>query len=537
MTHRDDKRPTDALDRATEALREAPVPEGPPGRLVASTVEALQSLEPPPDPVRMNERRKRMLRITRYVGACAAAALLVGLILWLPGRGSALAEVIAKVKSAQSVRFVAHQQLGGPPTVSLKMAFQGHAARMEMPGYFVLVADFQEKSVLQLYLDKKRAFRYEMDEEAAKGFSSMFKNPIDNFAKLTDDDGEKTGESELDGRKVDVYRLKKFWDIELNEAVDRGAIRAWVDQESGLPVRIAIRASFHVDGKSNDWIVMEKFTWNEPLDAGLFRLDVPEGFTLIEGEPTPETLAPAGRPGAAPPGVKEDPSAAARAVEIDFAGVVERAVTAESVTCLVSSNLGEQHTVAARLRARADAVHRETAGIVIEIADFARRKAIRLLPAPEEAYRWDLDEQRSTYVSRRFPNPVLLFREIEDRHAAKPRADRLEGRTVAVYTFEQIDVGSLLDGLVTPREGKLLVFVDPQTKLPVEIRLNCNAPGEEKIDVWLRWENVEWNKPLDANLFQLEVPAGYTIIDGPPPPGPPGPNVDQLLGTEKPDGE
>jgi uncharacterized membrane protein YgdD (TMEM256/DUF423 family) len=76
VSDRNDQPTSDVLDRATAALRDAAAPEGPPPGLVASTVEALQSLNPTPDAVRLRERRRTMLYLARYGGLAAAVVLL-----------------------------------------------------------------------------------------------------------------------------------------------------------------------------------------------------------------------------------------------------------------------------------------------------------------------------------------------------------------------------------------------------------------------------------------------------------------------------
>src|ERR1700735_2300228 len=100
--------PTDYLDQALAALRDAPVPEGPSPQLMASTVEALQEMTGPPT-VRINPRRQLMFRILRYGGVGAAAACLAVVAGWLflidRTAGPAFGDVIQNVKKAKSVTF------------------------------------------------------------------------------------------------------------------------------------------------------------------------------------------------------------------------------------------------------------------------------------------------------------------------------------------------------------------------------------------------------------------------------------------------
>jgi outer membrane lipoprotein-sorting protein len=56
----------------------------------------------------------------------------------------------------------------------------------------------------------------------------------------------------------------------------------WVDPKSGLPARIRVDGQTPASRGPNDktYIIFEQFTWDEAFDPNLFKLEVPEGFTL-----------------------------------------------------------------------------------------------------------------------------------------------------------------------------------------------------------------------------------------------------------------
>jgi outer membrane lipoprotein-sorting protein len=83
-------------------------------------------------------------------------------------------------------------------------------------------------------------------------------------------------------------------------------------------------------------------------------------------------------------------------------------------------------------------------------------------------------------------------------------------------------------------DAELYVWVDPETLLPAEISLNCRYPGGDRSKASFRWEKLEWNKPIDPDRFKLDVPEGYQIIEGPPPEGRLGPDLEELLGARRP---
>lgn len=299
MTGRNEKQPVDELDLATAALRDMSIPDGPPPQLVASMVEALQSASIPPDVVRLHERKKIMFRLMRYSGAAAAVALFTVLAGWpfLMDRAAspAFANVVEKIKNAKSVTFVTKM-----PTViqgtkkgilQQKMYIQGDAYRMEIPSaqegvqvppdappiVVVLLADWKQKKAILLDYTTKTAKKIETDEKRWQEMAKAMADPIKQLRQLKEQDAERIGEEELNGRKTLLYRLKRT-DIFMGLTITKDeTAKLWVDPKSGLPVRIAVGDPSNLE---KPFFVFEQFTWNETLDPELFKLDMPKGFTL-----------------------------------------------------------------------------------------------------------------------------------------------------------------------------------------------------------------------------------------------------------------
>lgn len=303
MTDRNDK-PMDLLEQALAALRDAPVADGPSPRHVASTVEALQTAMIPPDVVRLRERRRKMFRIARYSTAAAAVVLLVigaaGLFLMDRTASLAFAQVVENVKNAKCVAFVTKiptivegSRMG---TLQQKWYVQGDVYRMELPSaqedvqappdappaLMAMIADFKQKKALQIEFKRKTAKWIKGDDKMWLKMAKSFANPIEQLRQLKGDDAERVGVEELNSRKTEVYRLKKT-DIFMGLRLTGGeTAKLWVDPKSGLPIRIAVERPADSQEKA-PVVVFEQFRWNEPLDADLFKLEVPKGFT-IEGE-------------------------------------------------------------------------------------------------------------------------------------------------------------------------------------------------------------------------------------------------------------
>jgi outer membrane lipoprotein-sorting protein len=282
----------DGLERALAVLRAAPVPDGPPPHLVASTVEALRSRETPPDTVRPSERRRIMFRIARYSGLAAASVFLVvaaGFFwLWNSHPGLAFGDVVENVKKAKSVTFTCTQKLTPhSPVLKQRWYLQDNKMRLELPGVqesfranepvlMAIIADFDKKKVLRLDFVRKLAQRWDITKDITKHWV----NPIDQLRRLKDQDAERLADEKLDGRPVQVYRLKKLHIWNADQDVKEGELaKVWVDPKSGLPVRFLIE-SWNADHKGKTRLVFADFVWNKPLAPEMFKLEVPKGFTL-----------------------------------------------------------------------------------------------------------------------------------------------------------------------------------------------------------------------------------------------------------------
>jgi outer membrane lipoprotein-sorting protein len=303
MIERNDQ-PMDLLDRAAAALRQAPVPDGPPPHVAAATFAALQAPAPSLDLACIRERRRKMFRLARNGSAAAAAALLLIVAAWLlfmdRTAPRAFADVVENVKNAKSVTFVTKIptviQGSRRGTLQQKWYVQGDSFRMEVPSaqedapvpldappvLMAEIADAKQKKALQLDFIHKTAKRIQADDKTWDEMAKGLANPVEQLRKLKSDDAERLGEEELNGAKTDVYRLKKG-DVFLGARLGKAdTAKLWVDPKTGLPVRIAVEPP--ADSKDpTPQLVFEQFQWNQSLDPDLFKLDVPKGFS-VEGE-------------------------------------------------------------------------------------------------------------------------------------------------------------------------------------------------------------------------------------------------------------
>lgn len=246
--------PDDAVERVRQRAR----------RLALNTTATLATTQ---DEARPRRRWKPAVITTIVV----ASLLLVATTLMLDrSTGRAFAQVIEKVKATSSVRYTTTTRMALHPEVTGLMYVEGNRLRHEQfDGQLISVVDLDRKQVLTLNTKKKEAELREMNADAARAIA----NPIDQLRRVNSKDAQPIGEETLDGRRTLAYRIPK---IDLMGFRGNGEMLVWVDAETKLPSKILIRDP---DPKSATEVLFEKFVWNQPLEASLFSLTAPKGFT------------------------------------------------------------------------------------------------------------------------------------------------------------------------------------------------------------------------------------------------------------------
>jgi outer membrane lipoprotein-sorting protein len=299
MTEHNERPTRDVLKEALEALQAEPVPEGPPAHLVASTIEALQKTMVSPEALRLQQRRKLMIRIARYSTLATAAALLLALgVSFFYPSPLAFGQVVENIKKAKSVSFATKMPTVIRGTqrgvVQQRFYIQGEHYRMEIPSaqegvdipadappvWLAIVADHKQKKSLQLDFVRKTYQFLEPNDKAWQEWARA--NPIEELRRLKNEDAEPIGEEEIDGHKTKVYRLKKRDIVMGLHLGEDDTAKLWVDPKSGLPVRIRVDGQTPASRGPSDktFMIFEQFTWDEAFDPNLFKLEVPEGFTV-----------------------------------------------------------------------------------------------------------------------------------------------------------------------------------------------------------------------------------------------------------------
>jgi outer membrane lipoprotein-sorting protein len=268
----------DVLDQATEALRNAPVPPGPPDDLVAATVQAVESRDRADVPFgpASGGRRSRLIRALRYAAAAAAVVALFTLaVLPWPGgeRAVAFGRVLANVQTARSVTFVETQKFPGQRPLHLKYFLEGNHVRIELENGTagILIVDTRTKKGVLLYPAIKAAKVLDRDPQFHANEIADWK-PLDDLLRLKDQRPEPAGRTTIDGQETQVVRVRDGkWGDSL------GDWTIWIDPRTERPVKIQFESKNFAPPVTK---TLEHFSWNEKLDAKLFEVSVPHGYRL-----------------------------------------------------------------------------------------------------------------------------------------------------------------------------------------------------------------------------------------------------------------
>ena len=279
----DNPRPEpDVLDRAVRALRDAPIPTGPPVERTAATLAAIRERlagTVPGEPTRQLQRRRRLMRYIRYGAFSTAAAALVGVVILLssPGPAVAIEQVRVEVKKVDSVTYFDTQVDPHGYTTEVKYFNRGKQARMELVrSKNVYVFDYAKRKALSFAPSISAYERYDIPAEGDDAQAMQF---VREVKRLLEGKAVKGKAEKVDGVKATLFEIVggTMYDIKADYKV-------WVDPKTALPVRISFERK-QTDPTDALCVkrTFDRFDWKPTIDKELFSLAPPKGYT--EGIP------------------------------------------------------------------------------------------------------------------------------------------------------------------------------------------------------------------------------------------------------------
>jgi hypothetical protein len=272
-----------ALERATDALRDFPIPPGPDSAVRDGVLRALQADSSPRSTNPQLQRRRTIVRILSLAASLLIFAAVIG---WLVPSGSssggaAFAEMLKEMVGIRTAVFKSRAEWTNtkPPQVLEMTNYVLEPGRMrieqgEGDGRYISIVDFRpdEKQVLGLYPPKKTAARSRVEFPEDKKFTSIMKL----FRELSEGSAQFLGREMIDGRETLKYHGQMPAGPNSN-----AYYWLWIAADDHLPVKMVTSGGTDDLNTSGFIQTATDFRWNVPLDESLFSLEVPEGYTDV----------------------------------------------------------------------------------------------------------------------------------------------------------------------------------------------------------------------------------------------------------------
>lgn len=287
MNAKQDQSIDDLLERATKALREAPVPQGPAPEAVARVMEAALNANVDPIPAIPKKRIGNMKRIIKSAIAASILAAVGGIVSWnMIGGGfantafAAVAEAIDRLRSATfDITTVTNGKDDRPLTTGKGLFLAPSHHRVELSfgadQQQIIIADSQADKTVTLLPSQKFAMvmdRTKTRENPEKSANNVSPDLFETVRRLVREGSsgkggtvEKLGKKEIDGHAAVGFRTHSTM----------GDMILWADPETARPVQIEISG----EAFGNARLVMNNFRYDVALDPSLFSLELPAGYT------------------------------------------------------------------------------------------------------------------------------------------------------------------------------------------------------------------------------------------------------------------
>lgn len=279
MEDRQDKATGDLLDRATDALRRVPVPQGPPPEALRRALDA--GLEVHVVPLSAKKSARTIGRIARIAAAASILAAAGIFVSWLVIEGSpniAFAAVVNVLERLHSATFDMTMEIGGQTSVTLRakglflapsrQRIEG-ARKGDRYGDMVIIADYETAKGIVLLPSQKMAvaidsekIKQQIDNPMACMFETM-RCLVREGRSRTGRKVTSIGKKEIDGQTVVGFLAHS----------SMGDMTLWADPRTAKPVRIELNMpAMKAHG------VLSNFHYDVELDRSLFSLEPPPGY-------------------------------------------------------------------------------------------------------------------------------------------------------------------------------------------------------------------------------------------------------------------
>jgi outer membrane lipoprotein-sorting protein len=241
---------------------------------------------------------RRIIMNPRLIKFAVAAVIIVAVIvgLYFPeNRGSssvAFAAVIERIQS-HSYAFELSSEIDGKSSPAMRVeVLEPGRVRIESDlkiamGPVSVIVDLKQGKNLILFHGNKSAILKDTqtDFTGQLGVFGLWQQSIENLWNLRDGTEKVIGQKDIDGRKVQGFKIHQQDRLFDNE------ITVWADVQTGVPVMVEIVATpLNKAHPAMTW-KMTNFTLNVQLDPKQFSIEPPTGYTLANQKELKDLVA------------------------------------------------------------------------------------------------------------------------------------------------------------------------------------------------------------------------------------------------------
>jgi outer membrane lipoprotein-sorting protein len=289
------QQPKDILEKATEAMTRAAVPEGPPPSLMQQTMEKIKNQQNLPQTHRVRERIKIMKALPKLA---AAAVVIVGVWLGLKFIGSgkqgiALAEVLDRIQAVPVFTYRLQMTTSGEPldpsaqspqnmSGTIWISNQTNAMKMEMsmdgkPMQTMYMLP-QENRMITLMPESRQYMEFTLSEDMLKEYKQTQGDPREMIQRVIDSRYTDLGNIVINGIECRVIESD---DPKLMGGMfDQVSAKLWFNAQTGYPVQWEMNIITN-EGKTEMHMLIDDFRWDTEVDSREFEPVIPEGYTSL----------------------------------------------------------------------------------------------------------------------------------------------------------------------------------------------------------------------------------------------------------------
>ena len=181
-----------------------------------------------------------------------------------------------------------------------------------------------------------------------------------------------------------------------------------------------------------------------------------------------------------------------------FAQMIERVKAAGSVHFSMTTQFGRGPKIGGRMYLKGDRMRFEhDAGAVVQIMDLQGKQSLILNTAENQFQQFEIS--RPT-IAGWDADPIEQLRRVKRDDAKSMGQEILRGRRTQVYRLQEVNLLGIRGRVDT------MLWVDLESDLPAKILI---LDADPKHSAEFVFDNFVWNEPLDAQLFSMDVPAGF----------------------------